>query len=471
MTSSTFVHNLSVDTYEAAARRHLSPPGFLIAPQNARGRLKVLAKDVVASRRELMADNGNFATIGKIRREFADEATELATKVRAFEETLGRSSRRGELPSGLVRRFDSLDRKVRSEAKARGLSDHQILAAQIPLSPNQIIGAEDLTMATWLSLDIEPRYTSRNRRDYRRYNAAVAKRAVKVLSRMEPELAERYYPVASAVSYNTAVDAGREFAAAGIEAVSMGFGAYMADANFTDHMVVGRRRIDFGTRLPHRYIRTTAVAIGFWTGYHEVDGKAPTRFHFLGLGAPIMIPPVALVARRTPQLSFDATSPIKDATKGGTLYVDKPALLKIRTRKVAHRLAREPSHRWECPCPFCQAFVADHPFDYKLGHRWFDTTGQPKVQAKDLRPDGALFLAYPLLSEPSGGPLRKAVNYSRIGHNHWILERTIASLNRAARRDGLPTRVTNIISSYQRRTSPPFSKALQVALDMAGASI
>ncbi len=299
----------------------------------------------------------------------------------------------------------------------------------------------------------------------------MAKRAAKVLKDLDPQLAENYYPVASAVSYNTAFDAGREFAQVGIEAVSMGFGAYMADANFADHMTIGRRRIDFETRLPFRYIRTIAVAHGFWAGYREVRDTAPTRFHFLGLGAPVMIPPVVLATQDTNELSFDATSPIKDATQGGTLYVDKPALLKIRTRKVAHRLAREKTHRWKCPCPFCRALVKDHPFDYEAGHRWFAQTRRPEVGARDLRPGGELFSAYPLLSEPASGPLRALVNYTRIGHNHWILERTLVSLERASRRDGLETRAKNMIHSYQRNTSPPFARALQTALDLADGSL
>ena len=180
-----------------------------------------------------------------------------------------------------------------------------------------------------------------------------------------------------------------------------------------------------------------------------------------------MIPPVVLAARETSELSFDATSPIKDATTGGTLYVDRPALLKVRTRKVAHRLARDPAHVWDCPCPFCLDFCARHPFDYAVGHGWFSRTGAGRVVADDLRAGGALFDAYPLLSEPGGGLLRREINFARIGHNHWILERTMTSLERAARDDRLTTRVTNAITTYRRYTSPPFANALQAALDLA----
>ena len=225
-------------------------------------------------------------------------------------------------------------------------------------------------MASWLSLNIERAYTNTSRRNYRAINHKVANRAAMLLRDIPLALRHRYYPVASAVSFNTAVDAGREFAKAGIRNISMGFGAYMADNNFIDHIIVGRRRLDLGSNLPARYIRTVAVAKGFWQGYEEL-GKPPIRFHFLGLGAPIMLPLIALNSHRTPELSFDATSPIKDATRGGTLYVEKPAPLKVRIRKVAYRIAKNEDAMWDCPCPFCVEFIKQHPFNYQLGRQWF----------------------------------------------------------------------------------------------------
>ena len=138
--------------------------GYLIAPANARGRLGTLAATVSRLRRELVADNGNFATIGQIRREFLGEARALADEVGRVENALGRSVRRGELPSVLVARFDRLDRDVRAKARARVLDDEAMLASQRPLAPDRLVGAEDITMACWLSLDIERRFTSRPRR-------------------------------------------------------------------------------------------------------------------------------------------------------------------------------------------------------------------------------------------------------------------------------------------------------------------
>jgi hypothetical protein len=280
-------------------------------------------------------------------------------------------------------------------------------------------------------------------------------------------LAAGYYAVASAMSYNTAHDAGRAFADAGIRCVAMGFGAYMADDNSTGYITIGRREISFPGRLPTRYTRTAAVTKGFFDGYRAQGRKAPKAFHFLGLGAPIMFPIVTLCAKATDALTFDAMSPIKDATQGGTLYVTKPAYLKVRTRKVAFRLASDPERTWDCPCPFCGAIRTAHPFDYALGNRWFRREAGRDVLVEDLRPGGALFDAYPLLSEPSPGPLRDDVDAARIGHNHWAVENVLRSLRRAASGGRLAAQVERVVDTYASQTTPPFAAAIGLGLRIA----
>ena len=211
---------------------------------------------------------------------------------------------------------------------------------------------EDITAACWLALDLERTYTGRSRRDWARMNTTTAGRATDRLAHLPAHLRDSYYPVASAESYDTAFDAGHIFADHDLPRVSMGFGAYMADATTRPRFVNGRR-IDFGGRLPNRYTRTVLAARGFYDGYrHATGGTPPAGFHFLGLGAPIMLPLVALAAHPASGLTFDATSPIKDALRDGVLYVTTPAYLKIRIRKSAAWLADDPTRRWDCPCPF-----------------------------------------------------------------------------------------------------------------------
>jgi hypothetical protein len=467
MIAPIFIYNLSRDTYDAFNGDYLSPKAYLLAPNNATKSLADLSIELRKRRRGLLVDNGNFSEINRIRKKFKSEAAELYKKVHDFEiKTLGRSTRNGELPEQIQAQYLELARQVKLASDKALLDDAQMLEAQLSLNPSALIGTEDIRMASWLSLNIERAYTNESRRHYRAINHKVAKRAATLLHEIPSALRHRYYPVASAVSFNTAVDAGREFAKAGIRNISMGFGAYMADNNFVDHIKVGRKRLDFGSNLPARYIRTVAVAEGFWEGYEEILGKPPIRFHFLGLGAPIMFPLIALCCHHTSELSFDATSPIKDATRGGTLYVEKPAPLKVRIRKAAYRIAKNDGVKWDCPCPFCTDFLKQHPFNYKLGRQWFLKNNPVEVAAKDLKPNSVLFNAFPLFSEPAPHDnLRKKINFTRIGHNHWVIERILTSLKRADARNGLDVRVNNIMSKYTKNTSPPFAKAIEISID------
>ncbi len=463
-----FIHNLSQDTFRFLDEGILLAAGYLLAPNNATRALKSFAEQVLKKQVDLLADNGNFVEIGKIKNRFKEESAKLLSQVRKIErETLGRSARPGDLPLQLQNQYRLFSKRVGDACKVALLDDADMLIAQQDLNPTALIGTEDITMASWLSLDIEDAYTHARRSTYRSINRKTARRAIRIMSNLPYKLRHHYYPVASAVSYNTAVDAGREFATNGIRNISMGFGAYTADSNYGDHILINKKLVDFGDALPSRYTRTIAVVKGFWTGYQEVLGKPPLRFHFLGLGAPILLPLVTLSAQATSNLTFDATSPIKDATTGGTLYVNKPALLKVRIRKVALKLASSIGRKWDCPCPFCKKFTQKYPFHYGMGQQWYIQNNPASVEANDLRPGGGLYNAYPLLSEPkSGTELRSEVNFCRIGHNHWIIEQILAGLRQADQQKILDKYVTDTINEYIKNTSPPFAKAIDFSLKL-----
>jgi hypothetical protein len=248
----------------------------------------------------------------------------------------------------------------------------------------------------------------------------------------------------------------------------MGFGAYMADDNYSDHVVIRGRAVPLPAVMPNRYVRTVAAARGFWDGYKRRAGKPPLGFHFLGLGAPIMIPLVSLCAWGTRELTFDATSPIRDAAEG-FFYVSKPAYLKVRARTVAMRLASGRLTRWTCPCGFCKKFISTYPFDYNAGRNWFDLSGGATPGAVDLRPHGALYDVYPLLSEPAAGLLRQAVSFARMGHNHFAIEEITEALRTNAKTlSRLRNHVAHVVENYgTSTTSHVFAQAIRFALQFA----
>lgn len=462
-----FVYNLSPDTFTPAELAGNDPVGYLLAATNATPQLTGLAAQVRSAGLSLLADNGNFSVIGKVRSALRPEATALRQRLLVVEQALDRSVRPGELPTDLQNDYFMLSVRARELARVMAGDGEQHLPDQLALDPTHLIGVEDVTPACWLALDLERSYTGRRRRDWARINTTIAARAAARLPQLPAPVRAHYYPVASAESYTTAYDAGRIFAAHQLPRVSMGFGAFMADANFTDHAFLGRSRIDFGGRLPNRYTRTVLAARGFFHGYTEIAGHPPAAFHFLGLGAPIMLPLVALAAAGPTALTFDATSPIKDALRDGVLYVTTPAYLKIRIRKSAAWLAAVPTRAWDCPCPFCSAFATTFPFDYPAGHDWHLRNPERDPTAADLREGGGLYEAYPLFSEPPSGPRRDAVDHARIGHNHWALEQILHAVQDANAAGKLADHVTDVVSNYTPTSSAPFASAVGHGLTLA----
>lgn len=469
MAKPRFIYNLRPDTFNAAVTQAFTPAGYLLAPAYATRTTRALAQELRKLKYRFVVDNGNFSIIGKVRARYVSTAHKLWLRVTMLEQRLGRSIRLGDESKSIRSAYRKLAANAQAMSQRLTGDGERGLKAQLALNPTALIGLEDITMASWLSLNIEPTYLALNRSSYRAMNRRVARLAVARQSQLPAPLARAYYPVASAMSYNTALDAGREFAKHGVQRVSLGFGAFMADDNWTDYIEIGKKLIAFDGRWPNKYLRTVAVAKGFWDGYKEVSGRAPKAFHFLGLGAPIMIPLVTLAGWETPDLTFDATSPIKDALQGGTLYVSKPAFLKIRTRNIAFRMSIDPTADWDCPCPFCRAFLKTHPFRRERAFRWLKATKAREVAATDLRPSGALFRAFPLFSEPRAGKLRNAINQARIGHNHWVIHQITSGLRRAKSKRQLQDKVSDIITRYEKNSKDDrFGAAIRFSYQLLG---
>jgi hypothetical protein len=461
-----FIYNLRASTFDERVRDALEPAGYLLAPSGTKTQLHELAESVLEDDRLLVADNGNFKLIGKIAARHEGRARKLWEKIQAKEELLGRSVRTEDVPQSLRKKYRALADRIEDDARSAAGEGDLKLSEQVALRPNILIGVEDITMATWLASDIEPAYLALARAEYRKMNERIAKRAALRIEKLGPSVSKRYYPVASALSYDTAFDAGQAFAKAGIRKIAMGFGAFMADQNYVDHIKVRGKRIDFETRVSMRYLRTVAVACGFWDGYREEFGAGPLAFHFLGLGAPIILPLVALAAWGTRLISFDAMSPILDAVEG-ILYTTSPAYLKLRARTIARRLADEPGSAWQCPCPFCEDFEEERPSDPDLAARWAARFGAKAVVAADLKPPRLLAKAHPLLSEPSGGALRKSVDFARMGHNHWALERVLSRMRRNSKTKAMLRRhAERVVEAYAKKTSKPFAASMEAALEL-----
>jgi hypothetical protein len=461
-----FAINARAETVSADFRKTLKVWGYLVPPSGLTKSLQRSLGDLAAANTPLIVDNGLFDDISRISNSLASRIGKAKSALAGEEARLHRGLRWRDLKKSMAAERRELAQLLAAKA---GSATGMTLTAQMPFATNAAIGEEDITAALWLRAGLDSPSMPGYREALRRRNRAVARSAAQIIASLTPEMRGRYLPVASAVDYDTAYDAGRAFGEAGLRAGAMGFGAFMADDAFADRFVIGRREHVLPRPLPMRYLRTALVARGLWDGWRAETGRAPRRFHFLGLGAPIMMPIAALAAWGTARITFDATSPIRDAVEG-TVYSSLGAYLKIRTRRLAWRLATGQLRSWSCPCGFCRTFVRQHPFDYVRGRIWGrkNATGET-VSSASLRPGGGLYRAYPLLAEPSGGARRRAVSYARAGHNHWVASEVMADLRAFGRtRRKLEGHVERIVRAYQQATSSAhFGEAVSLGFEIA----
>ncbi|OGB25604.1 MAG: hypothetical protein A3I66_13475 [Burkholderiales bacterium RIFCSPLOWO2_02_FULL_57_36] len=468
----SFLLNLRPQTVHNIVLNKLKPTGFLLSPAYDTKSILAIARELRTRQKvNLFADNGNFTLVSKICTKYTARSKVLLKKVHAIEKKNRHYLRAKELPIGIRKQFQELALAVQREAEDLCKDGESDITSQLAMNPSHLIGVEDITTACWLALNLETSYTGFTTSLFTNKNKRVCKLANARLPKLDKALRPHYYPVASANSYDTAVNAGKAFGAARLQSVSMGFGAYMADDNYNDHIVIKGKLHELGLSAPNRYTRTVLAARGFWDGYKQAVGKAPQAFHFLGLGAPIMMALVSLCAWGTREITFDATSPIKDAMQG-TLYFYRPSYLKSRTRDLALRLARGDLSKWHCSCPFCKDFNAVYPIQYAKGSAWYGAAmagSEPKVDTKDLSQGGALYDIYPILSEPKGGARRKAVDFARMNHNHWVLANITKELEKhSTNYSALKKFVSDIVSSYCATTkSEHFAKAIQVGFELS----
>jgi hypothetical protein len=343
----------------------------------------------------------------------------------------------------------------------------EILKQEQRIQPKRFICREDILLATLTGLSVELEYVGMPRGFYSARNKRAATFYEDTKQKKFGSFKGIPYAVASAVDYNSAYDAGKEMARAKVSHLAVGVGAYMIDDNSVDYFIMGRKLHNLSKRIPRRYLRTVLVVRGLIDGNNDIANKPPAGLHLLGLGAPIMILLVSLISSQTRRISFDSTSPIKDAVVG-TIYFNKPADKKVKARVLAKIFCEDPSKTWWCRCRYCKYYLPKYPFNTQKAANWYNTSGRPEeITANDLHGDTDLANALPLFGEPIGGQIRKDINDWRIGHNHQVLESLFKDLNKNDRPKKLLNLVNERVAMYCESTSPSYSEAAKIALSIA----
>ena len=469
-----FIYNLNRGTVDARIHGFTNPDGYLLSIHRYSPQMVRFATELRSDYEEvIVADNGFFERIRHLQDEFRERAKLLFERVKLEEKRLGTRLRKNTTPEALRADYVALAKDIRTrlyEVEEQGRFA-EVIADQQLINPHKWMVPEDILLSTLVGLNVEPEYTGLPSSFYSYRNERSARFYQKALMGEYGDVSGQPYAVASAVDYNSAHYAGRIMARSGVRSVAIGTGAFMADNDYTDHYVIGRKTFNLERLAPRRYLRTVLTAKGLMDGYMEESGKAPEAIHFLGLGTPIMILMTGWICRAVDDVSYDATSPIKDAVEG-TVYATEPTYLKMRTRKLAHWYASQVGSEWVCTCAYCQSFSEKYPFDYEAAHSSYEEEGQPsKITSDMLRDSHPLCLAMPFLSEPSSGQRRKDISEWRIGHNHLMLDIVMQEMNEASDAGNLEGLIQRKLDAYFDVALPHFAYAISLAWDLSQTKI
>jgi hypothetical protein len=413
---------------------HLVPPAYL----TRRLRQELTGSDRTW-RGTRIVDNGLYDDISRIIKRAELDPTPAVAALLA-DNTLERRSRAA-LPQEVRTWVDAVIAFIQQQANAVVPFP---LAEQLALKPTAIVGLERIQRALWFGAAIEPSWIARGYQRLKEFNRQIASKTIDQ-NRRTTVADVLDMPVAAATDYDSAYAAGEIFGKAGIRAAAIPFGGFMADERFASSMRVrGRIRL-LPKRLPARALRSALVARGFMDGWLATGARAPSRLHLLGLGQPLVLGVVLLALRGVRVVSCDATSAFKDST-GGDLYTEIPVFRRLNGDAILRRILVVGDKEWNCPCPFCQSVSGEQQW----ARARVAIRRLTPVELKDalrLNRESVLspLLPYFSLSSPNRFWLARAM------HNHWVTQRCISRLDRAAgTSQRLRTHVTRLIQAYEQ---------------------
>lgn len=459
-----FVANLKPYTLDEHDREsHFA--AYLLSIDYARGARHLIDR-LHEERRVLAADNGNFDRIGKHLARLTSAAEPLAARRKSEEAVLRHYARPGELSTTIRNLYTSLAKQASAEAKAAHREDNvlSVVAAQLALLPSYLIGMEDFTMPLLIGLGVERAYAKLPMSFFEK----AADRAIKYARDTEKGV---YGPCNAAVfaglhamDFDTAQAIGKRAGKAKVSGIAVGLGSALDDRAFTDYRVEGRRVVKLGASLPRPYIRALEIAAGVHLGFAHATGRRP-RFHALGAGTPILLPLLAVLGDRGTYTATDSTAPIKDGYSSATiaLYTDRPAPLKLKSHLIVQYWL-DGGFPWDCPCPHCTTFMKKHPCRLRKAKAWWIGEAKRPLTPSDLWAPSPLAEHVPFFGMARSPAIRRSAGLSRVAHNHWVLRRIEASINRRSRSGSeLRDWAESIVEKYAGSNAGPAWKGATLA--------
>ena len=371
---------------------------------------------------------------------------------------------RREVPDALRQVARDLAKNIEDDRAPLLLLQHARSLSLTALGTTGIVGAEDPAPATWGRLGLAPEGIGYTASEWRRIARRVAAAAVRDTGNLPRPV--DYLPVASAQDAPSARCFGDEFARAGLPTIAIAFGSLTSDSKFAASLADGQRRIMLPRPLPMSHVNSITVLLHLLHSYTLRAGHPPNHVHLLGLGSPILIGLAALACAEVPLVTVDATSPIRDAMVG-TLYSNRPTLMKLNPNKIAERILTDRRRTGStCPCGACKRFHQYFPQDAVAARTAWAAAGAPIDVSPHLVEGSPLGDALPLLSISRPLSLRgPAARAARMRHNHWSLTRLCEDLTNHMRRDTLNDHIDHVIDLYTASASSPYAAAAAWARD------
>ena len=186
-------------------------------------------------------------------------------------------------------------------------------------------------------------------------------------------------------------------------------------------------------RSPGRMFASQKIAAGLHLGFAEATGCRP-RFHALGAGTLILLPLLGFWAI----VGLIQQPGQHSADQGRLFFHDNCGLCRPTCTTQAQGIRHNGAlAQWKLLMGLLlsalQGVPGNVPFKINKAKIWRIGEGKRALTPTDLWAPSPLAEHVPLLAMPRNAALRKQAGLARIAHNHWVLRRLEAAIQRRSR--------------------------------------
>lgn len=461
-----FVDNLSSSSFNNDITITKSREAYLLSTAYSTSANKALALEAGKLKKLIFSDNGNYTKMKQVANEFLDECQQLLNQAKQL------FKQQVPLTNEIIFKRNTLIKQIEIRTNEISADENElksILETQLSISPQKLIGFEDLTIPVLILTGLMdesfyPKYDEIHQYQYHT-KKLFENQKNGVYGKQDELKGKEIYFVVHAYDYYSAYKVGEMMSTSDVNHFAISYGGPMKSNRWRTKLNWGNEEKDLGASFPEKYLLSQSILIGF---LHSINKKV--HIHILGCGSPIMILLSGALLPTLHSITFDSSSPLQDAIDGN-IFSRNMALTKLPIEKlIAYHLSiKKPYYSNDIFYKLAQKLYI-HSWDtlaeaYKISSKDNIQTIYKKVLAQPEIIRNHLPFFSPITSDEESffGKIRVL----RAGSNYSILRNICKGFRTNVHDTALfYKRIENEVSRFEKHSNSKWGESVRVSFSL-----